>query len=126
MLIAWMIRTIGVFFIDYACIVVFTALISRCTFVCAVLYASVLPVLCLFLHPGITACIESMFKLIMLSAAMSGIPNNVCPFPGTTKNTHLIVTIYKKCTGIYVTHMKIQDFQVNTGEMWCFIRIRSI
>ena len=40
------------------------------------------------LHYGVTACIESMFKLIMLRAAVSGIPNNAWQFPGTTKNTH--------------------------------------
>ena len=70
------ILTFGVLFGNYTCIPVCTALHNSMHFLSSVL------------HFVISACIESMFKLIMLSTAVSGILSSAWPFPGTTKNTH--------------------------------------
>ena len=84
-------QTVDVFFINYTCIV-FTAFMPGCALVCTVLYTGVFPVLCLFCTPVSLRVLNQMFKLIILSTAESGIPSNTCPFPGTTKNTHLFFT----------------------------------
>ena len=84
MLIAWMATTVGVLFIVYTC-VVFAALIPGCVLVCTALYASA----CFLFLVCFVFC--SIFKLIKLSTAMSGIPNSTCPFLGTTKNIHLFL-----------------------------------
>ena len=64
---------------------------TMCILVCAVLSISMhfLPSV---LHSLISFCMESMFKLMMFSAAVSGIPSKAWQFPQTTKNTHFFLT----------------------------------
>ena len=47
------------------------------------------------LHSSFTACMESAFMLIILSAAVSGIPSSAWPFLGTTKKMQPLFDIFK-------------------------------
>ena len=60
---------------------------------CVVFDSPVLPVF--VLQSSSTACMESMFMLIILSAAVPSIPTSAWPFPGTTKKHTPLFNIFE-------------------------------
>ena len=97
----------------------FLQLFSATCISCVMLDSLVLP---LFVLPSATsACRESMFMLINLSAAVSGIASSAYPFLGTTRNTHLFLIFLNLITTTHVPNCVMFVLLYVLSLIWPFM-----